>query len=282
MRAKSRSETAESKPAKYQVPSLRRALAILDTLGESSFGLTVREISQAHDLPYSTAFYLLETMREGGYVERSEETKKYALGHRIMTLRNGRASRSLHQLRTVGRPILEELTQLTELTGHLAVLERNEAIYVEKSEPSRFVRLNTWIGKRNPLHSTAVGKALLMGLPEARRRDIVAGYNFVRRTERTISEPQELLESLAASAERGFAVDDGEDERQGRCVAAPIFGSQGEVTAAIGLSGTLSQAPAHKIDTIGRVVRDAAARISRRLGYEPETTDIVSVERSRA
>src|SRR5690606_544687 len=126
MPSKVEAASSGSKASKYHVPSVRRAFSILDTLGESSFGLTVREVSQLRDLPYSTAFYLLETMREGGYVERNEQTKKYVLGERIMTLRNGRASRSLKHLRTVAKPILDELTQLTELTGHLAVLERNE------------------------------------------------------------------------------------------------------------------------------------------------------------
>jgi DNA-binding IclR family transcriptional regulator len=257
----------ESLSARYEVPSIKRAFAILDTLGESSFGMTVREVSDAHKLPYSTAFYLLETMRESGYVERNEESKKYVLGYKVMALRNGVANRGLHKLRTIAAPLLAELTEITELTGHLAVLERDEAIYVYRHEPSRFVRLNTWVGKRNPLHSTAVGKALLMELPEARLRELLASYRFNRRTPKTIASLSQFLEEMERSRSRGYAVDDGEDEPEGRCVAAPIRAEQGEVIASMGISGILTQIPTHKLDAVGKLVRDYAERVSRRLGH---------------
>jgi len=71
----------------YQVPALKRAFAILDSLNQTSFGLTVQEISGHHEIPYSTAFYLLETMRECGYAERHEDTKKYRLGYKVLNFR---------------------------------------------------------------------------------------------------------------------------------------------------------------------------------------------------
>src|SRR5690349_20856403 len=71
----------------YRVPALRRAFAILDELNRSSFGLTVQEVTRLHKLPYSTAFYLLETMREAGYVDRNDETKKYTIGYKLFTFR---------------------------------------------------------------------------------------------------------------------------------------------------------------------------------------------------
>src|SRR5437763_11869228 len=154
----------------YQVPALKRAFAILDTLNHTSFGLTVQEVSQQHAIPYSTAFYLLETMRECGFAERSEDSKKYRLGHKALSFRETNAGCYLLDLRTIARPIMEELTELTGLTTHLAILERDEAVYIEKVEPSGFIRLYTWIGKRNSVHCTAVGKALLMCLPEAETR----------------------------------------------------------------------------------------------------------------
>ncbi len=76
----------------YQVPALKRAFAIFDSLNHTSFGLTVQEVSQEHDIPYSTAFYLLETMRECGYAQRNEDSKKYRLGHKALGFREGNVS----------------------------------------------------------------------------------------------------------------------------------------------------------------------------------------------
>src|SRR2546426_290304 len=109
---------------KYQVPALKRAFAILDGLNHTSFGLTVQEVSQQHKIPYSTAFYLLETMRECGYAERSADSKKYRLGHKTLSFRESNAARYLLDLRTIARPVMEELTELSDLTTHLAILER--------------------------------------------------------------------------------------------------------------------------------------------------------------
>jgi DNA-binding IclR family transcriptional regulator len=212
-------------------------------------------------------FYLLETLRESGYVERNEKTKKYVLGHKVMALRNGVANPAVQKLRTIAAPLLAELTEITELTGHVAILERIEAIYIYKHEPQRFVRLNTWVGKRHPLHSTAVGKALLMGTSAARLRERLQDYPFTHRTEKTITGISEFCKEIEISNARGFAVDDGEDEREGRCVAAPIRIESGEVIASMGISGILSQVPAYKTEAFGRLVRDYAGRVSARLGY---------------
>lgn len=252
---------------KYQVPALQRAFAILDTLNHTSFGLTVQEVSQAHKIPYSTAFYLLETMRECGYAERSDDSKKYRLGHKALSFRESTAARHMLDLRTIARPVMEELTELSGLTIHLAILERDEAVYIEKVEPKGFIRLYTWIGKRNSVHCTAVGKALLMNLPEDEVHKICQPKTMIRRTERTITSLDLLVADLRLSAQRGYSVDDAEDEREGRGVAAAIFNEQGKVVASLGVAGSLGQIEFGRVDAIGKLVRNYAAQISQRLGH---------------
>ncbi len=253
---------------KYQVPALKRAFAIFDSLNHTSFGLTVQEISQEHGIPYSTAFYLLETMRECGYAERIQDSKKYRLGPKALSFRESTAARYLLDLRTVARPMMEELSELTGLTIHLAILERDEAVYIEKVESSGFIRLYTWIGKRNSLHCTAVGKALLMGLPEAEAKALCLPNTLIRHTERTITSIDALLADLRQCTERGYAIDDVEDEPEGRAVAAPIYDGQGKVIASLGVAGSLNQIEFNRIDAIGKLVRNYAERSSRRLGHE--------------
>ncbi len=254
----------------YQVPAVKRAFAILDSLNESSTGLTVQEVSRIHQMPYSTAFYLLETMQQCGYVQRDEASKKYTVGFKLLAFRESAAARHALSLRALASPLMEELTAASGLTCHLATLERDEAVYIEKTDPSGFIRLNTWVGKRNSLHSTAVGKALLMPLEESRVRDILGPAPLPRKTDRTITELPMLLEDLRRSRERGFALDDSEDEMDGCCIAAPILDANGEVMASIGLSGLLSQIDARRREGIGKLVRNYARQISFRLGWTEE------------
>lgn len=253
----------------YQVPAVKRAFAILDSLNESSFGLTVQEVSKAHRIPYSTAFYLLETMADAGYVQRHEENKKYILGFKLFAFRDSNASKNSLSLRALAFPSLEELTEITRLTGHLAILDRNEAVYIERSEPKGFIRLNTWVGERKLLHCTGVGKALLMYLPASEVRRLVGPGPLVRRTDRTITDVDSLIANLAEYATRGYAVDDGEDEAEGRGAAAAIWGSDGRVVASLGLAGTLQQTDPSRMDGIGRLIRNYALQVSQKLGYQP-------------
>jgi DNA-binding IclR family transcriptional regulator len=269
---KERSPIAKKKTAaqkRYLVPAVKRAFAILDTLNQSSFGLTVQEVSNIHKIPYSTAFYLLETMLESGYAERNNDTKKYMLGNKLFAFREGSAARNTRDLRAVAFPILEELTEITGLTGHLAILEKSEAVYIEKSETSGFIRLNTWVGERKLVHCTGVGKALLMHLPPAEIRRILEPVTLERRTERTITNMDELLKNLGDASERGWALDDAEDESEGRGIAAAVWGREGKVVASMGLAGTLNQLDLRRVDGLGKLIRNYALTLSYRLGYVP-------------
>lgn len=261
-----------SRSRKYQVPAVKRAFAILDALNASSFAVSVQEVSRIHKIPYSTAFYLLETMQQCGYVQRNDDSKKYTLGYKLSVLRDGVAARNDLSLRALASPFLEELTQLAGLTVHLAVLQEEEAIYIEKREPPGYIRLNTWVGKRNSLHCTAVGKALLMYLSETAIRRLCPPAKMTRRTDRTIISQDALIEDLAKARQRGYTFDDGEDEKEGRCLAVPVFGSDGKVIAAVGLSGTLAQIDLHRTDAFGKLVINYAGQISARLGYSKEAS----------
>jgi DNA-binding IclR family transcriptional regulator len=252
---------------KYQVPALKRAFAILDSLNQTSFGFTVQEVSEQHRIPYSTAFYLLETMRECGYAERSDDSKKYRLGYKVLSFRDGNAARYLLDLRAVARPLMEEITELTGLTSHLAILERDEAVYIEKAEPDGFIRLNTWIGKRNSLYCTAVGKALMMHLDEGEIRRLCPPSVLLRRTPRSLTSAELLLDDLKRSAERGYAVDDAEDEDEGRCVGAPVYDNVKKVIASVAIAGTLVQVDLGRMDALGKLIKNYAAQISEHLGF---------------
>jgi DNA-binding IclR family transcriptional regulator len=154
----------------------------------------------------------------------------------------------------------------TGITGHLAILDHGQAVYIDKMESDSYIKINTWIGKRNYIHSSAVGKALVAFRPVA-EIEVLLRRGLSKRTQKTITTMKRLRQELARVQKMGYATDLQEDERGGHCVAAPIFNSSGVVVAALGLSGVAMQLPPDRIPAIGKIVRSHAAAISARLGY---------------
>ena len=125
-------------------------------LAMSSVGLSKMEIARKVSIPYSTAFNLLNTMEAHGYVRKDEGPGKYYIGLKLLSL--GSIPMRDIGFRDNAAPVLEELVKQLDLTAHLAILDRGEAVYIDKKEPSGFLKINSWIGKRNYAHTSAVGK----------------------------------------------------------------------------------------------------------------------------
>ncbi len=264
-RKRQQREGAEDGPL---VPSLARAFQILDTLTRSSIGLSKSELSRKLRIPYSTTFNILVTMEHFGYVRKDEASGKYYLGPRLFSF--GSVQPPDTDLRSVASPVLEELVRHTECTVHLAILDRGEAIYIDKKEPNRYFKVNSWVGKRNYPHTSAVGKALLAYRPVEEVREVWK-RGLPKRTAKTVSTLRDFRKQLHEARRRGYAIDDEEDEVGGRCAAAPIFGRDGSVVAVLGVSGHVSYFPSEKFAIFGNAARQAASEISALLGFPPAT-----------
>jgi len=151
------------------------------------------------------------------------------------------------------------------LTSHLAVLDQGEAVYIEKVEAPGFFKVNTWVGRRMYLHSTSVGKVLLAWLPRQEMEAIVRQQGMKKRTPKTITAVSRLLADLELVREQGYAVDDEENSTGARCLGAPIHDAMGSVTAALGVSGTLTQVDEENLSRIADALKETARRISRQL-----------------
>jgi DNA-binding IclR family transcriptional regulator len=246
------------------VPSLARAFQILDTLTRSSIGLSKSELSRKLKIPYSSTFNLLVTMEHFGYVRKDESSGKYYLGPQLFSFASVQPPDT--DLRSVASPVLEDLVRRTECTVHLAILDRGEAIYIDKKEPNRYFKVNSWVGKRNYPHTSAVGKALMAYRPLEEVREVWK-RGLPKRTAKTVSTLRDFQRVLTETRRRGYAIDDEEEEVGGRCAAAPIWGPDGSVIAVVGVSGHVSYFPSEKFPVFGEAVRAAAAEISRRLGH---------------
>ena len=245
--------------------AVERALAMLEAVAQESEGLSNAEISRKLNIPKSSASYILRTLENRNYLTRDEDSGKYRVGLKILSLSRG-ALRGL-DVRGIALPIMRHLTHQTGLTCHLAVLDGPDAVYIEKVEPEGFIRMDTWVGRRMRVHATSVGKALVAHITQHRLEQILRKSGMEKRTPKTITTLPRLLKELEKVRAQGYSVDDEENNLGARCVGAPVFNDRGLIEAALGLSGTTQQVSPQTMPRIVEALKDAARHISMGMGY---------------
>lgn len=231
-----------------------RTLSVLDLLGEQG-ELTLTDVADTLRMPKSTALGILRALAERGYAVRSNPRGPFKLGPQAITL--GQQAIGHVDLRRTLRPAMDALVAEFGETCNLAVLgpDAKSVLYIEKVDGSSAIRIAAWVGKSNPCYCTGVGKALLMELSDGQLNDYLArAVPLEAFTEHTISDPAKLVEHLALSHRRGYAVDDEEHSLQVRCVAIPIRDPLGRTVASLSLAALAS-----------RLLPDGWERLARRM-----------------
>lgn len=260
-----------SQHAKSSVPSLDRALSVLQCLGNSRRGFSISEIGRRLSIPKSSAHLILTTLERRGFLQKNTQTGRYHFGLQLISL--SRSALENLDLREEARPFLRRLMEETRLTVHMAVLERDEAVVIEKVEAPGLVRLASWIGRRLDVNCSGVGKALIAFLPTDELNHLLNTKEFARHNRRTIVSKSALRRELALVREAGYAVDNEEDDLGVCCIGSPVFDSSGRAVAAISIAGTTSQIGIDRIPILGRLVMGAARRTSVRLGYVKQESE---------
>jgi DNA-binding IclR family transcriptional regulator len=245
------------------IQSVRRAAALLRAFGNGTGELGVSELGRRLDLHKSTVSRLLATLESEGLLERAPGSDKYRLGHEILRLAGQMQPGG--DVRTVARPFLVELAEATHETTNLAVLDGAEAHNVDQVTGPHLVRIGNWVGRRTPLHCVANGKALLAFQPPEVMERLTAGP-LAAFTASTVTEPAALRAELARAREAGYAVALGEIEDGLNAVAAPIFGAEGRVLAAISVSGPAYRINPERLPEYAALTVNAASKASARLG----------------
>jgi DNA-binding IclR family transcriptional regulator len=162
---------------------------------------------------------------------------------------------------------MQALMVQTHETAHLAVHVDGEVMYLDSEQHGGIITVTTTVGGRAPMHSSAVGKALLLGLHSEEVDRILAVKGLQRFTDKTIVNPREFHEHLRQCRENGYGVDDEETNVGVRCIAAPVFDHRDRVVAAVGISGPTQRMPLERIPILAHVVKECAAKISQQLGF---------------
>ena len=211
--------------------SLERGLTVLSKLADGP--QTLDQLAEEAGVHKSTAMRLLRTLEAGRFVRR-EGPHHYRLGSSLFDL----ANRALEDLdvRDAAREPIRELAAATGHTIHLAVLEGDEVVYVDKVDSRHAVRMYSRVGRHVPLHCTAVGKALVAERPARVREQLARRLEYPRMTACTIGSAEDFLTELDRVRQRGYAEDRGEHEDFIHCIAVPVHDGSGDVVAAVSLS----------------------------------------------
>ena len=250
--------------------TVERTLSILETVAQSTGGLTNSDISRRLKMPKSSASYVLRILENRGYLTREINSGKYRLGLKLMGLTRESATHT--DIREVAKPIMESFVKRHKLSTHLAVLDNGRAVYVEKVEnPNSFIKMDIWIGHRLPIHSTAIGKVLVSRMTDAEVSAILELRGMEKKTPKTISNAKRYLKELEKVRTYGFAIDDEENAAGVRCISSPIFDAQGKIVAALGTSDTIIRLDEAHLAKIVETVKKSAAQISSLIGFESKT-----------
>ena len=249
---------------RYMVPAIKRAFEVAELVAHQETGMTISELQRALQLPLSSVATIVYTLQELGYLEREEQTSRYSLTVKMF----GIARRPVDRigLNNHYRGLLEEMVRESGLTGHLAVRRGDESIYLDRVASDGMVQISSYVGLRWPLHTSAVGKALLAFLPDPELSRVLKQITLRRLTPRTITSKLVLDQQLRKFRRLGYAWESNEGEWGVACVAAPVFGPSHEVVAAISLTGTTQQITKSRIPALGALVRRYAENISTQLG----------------
>ncbi|MFC7407105.1 IclR family transcriptional regulator [Georgenia alba] len=199
------------------VQSVDRVIDLLEIMTDLGGDVALNEIAAASQLPLPTIHRLMRTLVMRGYA-RQLPSRRYTLGPRLIRLGESAG----RQLGAGARPHLERLAGELGETANLAMIDRDMAVYVAQAASRHSMRMFTEVGRRVYCHCTGVGKVVLSQLPDKTIREIIGRVGMQPATDQSITSLDALLKEMERIRERGYAVDDGEQEIGVRCYAVPV------------------------------------------------------------
>lgn len=254
-----------------QQSTVARALELLDCLAESGGPMTVAEITRVMGVSRSTAYRLLRTLMAHGYVsESTTDSDGLQIGPKVLKLATSFLSR--FEIRTVARPFLVSLRDTSQETVHLVVPHEGEVLHIEKVESMQPVRAYSPVGLQEPMHCSAVGKAMLAVMPEAEVDAIIRQHGLPRKSPNTITDPEALKEHLRLARAQGIAINDVENEEGIRAVGVALAPYSGMPVAAISISGPAYRFTMEQACSLSDELKMTAAGILRQMGLTDRDT----------
>lgn len=252
---------------RYRVLSLGRALDLVEIVArQGKNGGRLTDLAHELGLSKASTFAILQTLLSRGYVADfgKGSTRRYRLGMALARL--GDLAISNIALTDVAIPALHDLTDELSMTSRLAILDDGYAVVIGRVDAPGAIRFDAALGRRELPHCSAVGKALLAALPKAEAAAILQKLELPRRTPHTITDRAALMAELQRCAERGYAMDDEEDNEGVACVGACVYDRSGKAVGAISVTGLKPRDWDSRQKLLAATVMRTANLISRQLG----------------
>lgn len=236
----------------HRVQSVDRTLDVLEALADAGGAARSKDLAAAIDLPVPTVHRILGTLLLRGFVFQLAD-RSYALGPRLVRL----GSVAAQQTGGAARPILSALAESLGETVNLAFFTRDSMTYAAQAASARSMRMFTEVGRRVPLHNTGVGKAVLTLHPEDEVRALLCGPSI---DGGAAPDVEAVVADVEASRERGYAIDDEEQETGVRCLAVAVTG--GPAPAGLSVSGPTSRLVPEVYEQVADALRETADRLA--------------------
>jgi IclR family KDG regulon transcriptional repressor len=238
---------------------LHKTLDILETIREKPAGLKLADLARTVDMPKATVYRILSTLESRGFLDRGEDGG-YRVARKLFDLQQSQPIEQI--LNRVAQPKMEDLARSCRETVNLGILDGGEVVVINTVESPQSVRMSSKIGNRRHLHTTAIGKVLLAALPEKEMLRLLRLKGLPRLTPHSIVTRAALLLELEQVREQGYAIDNQENEMEGRCIGAPLSGPDGRVVAALSISGPVFRMDTDRARGLVPKLKQACAAIS--------------------
>jgi len=264
-------DTVQASTQRASVSStVAKAIGILDILAsKAEEGVSLAELSTLISMPKSSTHRYLATLQELGLAERRKDDR-FSLGVKVVELAGSFLAKN--DLRNETQLVLKDLAERTNETIHLAVPSGAEVVYIAKVESTHALGMFSHIGARQPMHCTALGKAILAFI-KTEQLQIFLSQPLARRTPNSITSPNALIAELDLIRSRGFAIDNEENELGIRCVGAPIMDYTATPIAAISISAPRDRMDLERCMELGSLVCEATQMVSRYKGFAPSAKE---------
>lgn len=261
--AKAKAVADDLPDERYVIPNLRNACRILKLLGEHPDGLKAADLARALDIPVTTTLRIMTTLHLEGFARKY--AGRYELGPMLIQL--GTAALASTEIRELALPVLQRLTEITAETSHLAIPCDNRALIVAVQDSSHPLRAASRPGYLAELHCSSTGKIFLAFLHAHQIPEVVSEASLIERTPHTITSLAKLKKEADLTRKRGYSLDDEEYHPGVRCIAAPVFGPDGRVVAAIGVTASVVRFTPERVPEMAEKIGRSAAELSSLIGH---------------
>ncbi|MFI3166613.1 MAG: IclR family transcriptional regulator [Bacillota bacterium] len=244
--------------------TVMRAGQMLKFIAKNKDGVTLQNIAEHLDVPKSSAFVILQTLLEMNFVVPSRyNEKKYCLGLDTFTL----GMQYVNDLDVVSlcARYLNPIADKYGKTGFVGVLSGRQVVYIYKYVSDGVRLASCDVGSTKSAHLTALGKSIMAHLKKEELDELFKKINFQAVTANSITSKEKLVQELAVAKEKGYSLDNRENDDMLACCAAPIFDYTQKIVGAISLSDLYTEG--ENMEQMALDLKDVAGMISQSLGY---------------